>query len=80
MGVHDAYIGKGIGRALIGEVLALADNWFNLRRVELTVYTDNEPAIRLYEKNGFVTEGLMKEFAFRDGGYVDAYCMARIRT
>jgi len=79
MGVHDAYIGKGIGRALIGEVVALADDWFNLRRVELTVYTDNEPAIRLYEKNGFVTEGLMKEFAFRDGSYVDAYCMARIR-
>lgn len=79
MGVHDAYVGKGIGKALIGEVLALADNWFNLRRIELTVYTDNEPAIRLYERHGFVTEGRMKEFAFRDGSYVDAYSMARIR-
>lgn len=80
MGVHDAYVGKGIGKALIGEILALADNWFNLRRIELTVYTDNEPAIRLYERHGFVTEGRMKEFAFRDGSYVDAYSMARIRT
>lgn len=80
MGVHDAYVGKGIGKALIGEILALADNWFNLRRIELTVYTDNEPAIRLYERHGFVTEGRMKEFAFRDGSYVDAYSMARIRS
>lgn len=80
MGVHDAYLGKGIGRALIGEILALADNWFNLRRIELTVYTDNDAAIRLYERNGFVIEGHMKEFAFRDGSYVDAYSMARIRT
>lgn len=80
MGVHDAYVGKGVGRALIGEILAAADNWFNLRRIELTVYTDNEPAIRLYEKNGFVTEGCLKDFAFRDGRYVDAYAMARRRT
>ncbi len=80
MGVHDAYVGKGIGRALIGEILALADNWFNLRRIELTVYVDNDPAIRLYEKNGFVTEGHLREFAFRDGTYVDAYTMARLKT
>lgn len=80
MGVHDAYIGRGIGRALIGEVLALADNWYNLRRIELTVYIDNEPAIRLYERNGFVTEGHLKQFAFRNGHYVDAYSMARLRS
>ena len=80
MGVDDAYVGKGIGAAMIGEILAAADNWFNLRRIELTVYTDNDAAIRLYEKNGFVTEGLFKDFAFRDGSYVDAYAMARLKT
>jgi putative acetyltransferase len=79
MGVHDAYTGRGIGRALIGEILAIADRWLDLRRVELTVYTDNDDAIRLYERNGFVREGHFKQFAFRDGEYVDAYSMARIR-
>ena len=29
----------------------------NLRRVELTVYTDNAPALALYRKFGFETEG-----------------------
>ncbi len=80
MGVHDAYVGKGIGQALIGEVLAIADDWFNLRRIELTVYTDNDAAIRLYEKNGFVTEGCLRDYAFRGGRYVDAYTMARLKT
>lgn len=80
MGVHDDYTGRGVGSALMAAILDIADNWLGLRRVELTVFTDNENAIRLYEKNGFVKEGHMKEFAFRDGEYVDAYSMARLRT
>jgi L-phenylalanine/L-methionine N-acetyltransferase len=31
----------------------LADKWLNLTRLELEVYTDNAPAIRLYKKFGF---------------------------
>ncbi|MGK6312110.1 GNAT family N-acetyltransferase [Neorhizobium sp. DT-125] len=80
MGVHDDFTGRGVGSALMTAVLDIADNWLNLRRVELTVFTDNDNAIRLYEKSGFVKEGHLKEFAFRDGAYVDAYSMARLRT
>ncbi|WP_137137164.1 GNAT family N-acetyltransferase [Rhizobium sp. FKY42] len=80
MGVHDGYRERGIGSALIGEILAIADNWYNIKRLELTVYTDNEAAIRLYRKVGFEVEGTHRDFAFRDGRYVDAYTMARIRN
>ena len=55
----------------------LADNWLNLRRLELQVYIDNEPAIHLYQKFGFEIEGKLADFAFRDGQYVDAYMMAK---
>jgi putative acetyltransferase len=48
-------------------------------RLELEVYVDNAPAIRLYEKFGFIIEGTMVQFAFRDGQYVDTYMMARLR-
>ena len=57
----------------------MADNWLNLKRVELQVYTDNARAIHLYEKFDFVIEGTHKAFAFRDGEYVDAYSMARVK-
>lgn len=79
MGVHDDFTGQGIGSALLAAALDLAENWLALTRIELTVYTDNDPAIALYRKFGFEVEGTHKRFAFRDGAYVDAHMMARLR-
>jgi putative acetyltransferase len=78
MMVRDDWQGQGVGTALMEAAMDLADNWLNLKRLELTVYTDNAPALRLYEKFGFVTEGTLRQFAFRDGEYVDTFTMARI--
>ena len=79
MAVHDKWAGKGVGSALIKAAIDLADKWLNLSRLELTVYTDNEPALHLYKKLGFEIEGTHRKYAFRDGAYVDAYTMARVR-
>ncbi len=79
MGVHDDYQVQGVGTALMKAAMDLADNWLNIKRVELQVYTDNARAIHLYEKFGFVIEGTHRAFAFRDGGYVDARTMARVK-
>jgi putative acetyltransferase len=40
----------------------------------------NEIGIALYEKFGFEIEGTHRRFAFREGEYVDAYSMARVRA
>lgn len=79
MAVRDDWQGKGVGTALMEAAIGLADKWLDLRRLELEVYTDNIPAIRLYEKFGFRIEGTMAAYAFRDGQYVDTYLMARLR-
>ncbi len=79
MAVRDDWHGKGAGSALMRAAVDLADRWLNLTRLELEVYTDNAPAIRLYEKFGFVREGVHKQYTFRDGRFVDAYAMARLR-
>lgn len=79
MAVRDDWHGRGAGTALMVACINLADNWLNLRRVELEVYADNEPALRLYKKFGFEIEGRLVDYAFRDGEYVDAYVMARLR-
>jgi L-phenylalanine/L-methionine N-acetyltransferase len=78
--VRDDWQGKGAGTALMQAAVDLADKWLNLERLELDVYTDNAPAIRLYQKFGFAIEGTLARFAFRDGRYVDAYLMARLRS
>lgn len=79
MAVHDAYAGRGAGAALLAAAIDLADNWFNLRRLELSVYADNGHAIGLYERFGFEREGLLRAYAWRNGAYVDALTMARVR-
>ena len=79
MGVHDDHVGQGVGTALLRALLDAADNWHDLRRLELTVYVDNTPAIALYRRHGFEVEGTLRAYAFRNGAYVDAYAMARVR-
>jgi putative acetyltransferase len=78
MAVRDDWQGKGVGTALMGAALDLADNWLNLERIELRVYVDNAAGIALYEKFGFEIEGTHRRLAFRNGEYVDAYSMARL--
>jgi putative acetyltransferase len=77
--VHDDFHGRGVGTALMAALVDTSDNWLNLKRLELTVFVDNEPAIRLYKKFGFAIEGTRRAEAFRDGRYVDAFGMARLR-
>jgi putative acetyltransferase len=79
MAVHDAYAGRGAGRALLGALVDQADRWLNIGRLELTVWIDNDRAIALYERFGFEREGLMRAFGWRDGAFVDALAMARLR-
>ena len=82
--VRDNLQGRGVGTALMQAALMqaaldLADNWLGLTRVELTVYVDNAAGVALYKKFGFEVEGTHRRYAFRDGEYVNAYSMARIR-
>ncbi|HTD02628.1 GNAT family N-acetyltransferase [Undibacterium sp.] len=78
MGVADSFAGRGIGTALLAELLSLADNWLNLLRTELTVFSDNAQAIHLYSKFGFELEGTFRSYALRNGVFVDAHAMARL--
>ena len=78
MAVRDDSQGKGVGTALLKAAIDLADNWLNLLRLELTVFTDNEAAQRLYRRHGFVMEGTHRAYALRQGRYVDAFAMARL--
>ena len=51
MSVHDDWHNRGVGSALMSAALDIADNWHNYLRPELTVYTDNAAALRLYRNS-----------------------------
>jgi putative acetyltransferase len=80
MAVHDDFQGRGVGSALMGAMIDLADNWLGLRRIEMEVWADNARAVHLYERFGFVVEGTGVQHARRAGELVDAYFMARLRS
>jgi diamine N-acetyltransferase len=52
----------------------------NLNRIYLKVYATNLRAIRCYEKVGYVSEGRLREAAYKHGQYVDFIEMSVLRS
>lgn len=75
MGVVKAYRRMGIGQRLMTHALQKAKD-MGLERIELEVFSANTPAICLYEKMGFVTEGVKVKARKLDGAYDDLLEMA----
>ncbi|MFW5771934.1 MAG: GNAT family N-acetyltransferase [Phototrophicaceae bacterium] len=72
MGIGDpAQRGQGYGTEALALTLNYAFCELNLHRVQLTVFSYNLPAIRLYEKSGFALEGAYRESLIRDGQRFD---------
>ncbi|GHC18501.1 acetyltransferase [Kushneria pakistanensis] len=78
LSVHPDYAGQGMGSQLLRAAINLADNWLNVTRLSLGVYSHNQRAIALYERHGFVREGLSRGMAFGQGRYLDSLEMARL--
>ncbi len=58
---------QGLGYETMELVLNFAFYELNLHRVQLTVFSYNKRAIKLYERLGFKYEGAQREFLQRDG-------------
>ena len=78
MGVAATHRGLGIGARLLAATLGSAIAG-GITRVELTVLVDNAPAISLYQRFGFGTEGLCRDYLVLDGVARDALLMAKLK-
>ena len=77
IGIRKEYCNKGIGT----NFFKILDDWAvknKLTRLELTVEITNKSAINLYEKSGFVIEGIKKNTMLVNGVYIDEYIMSKI--
>ena len=66
-----------MGAALLARTLEAAEA-AGMTRVELEVFASNTRAIRLFERAGFVREGVKRQARLLDGRAEDVVCMARL--
>jgi RimJ/RimL family protein N-acetyltransferase len=71
--------GKGYGTDAMRVILRYAFLELNLRRVALDVFEYNPRAIRSYEKAGFVYEGRVRDYLWREGRRWDLIFMGILR-
>jgi RimJ/RimL family protein N-acetyltransferase len=70
--------GKGIGTALLQTLIEWAEASPLIEKIGMAVFANNEAAIRLYRKLGFVEEGRRpREMKLGPGRYVDDVLMFR---
>ncbi|MBQ8311253.1 MAG: GNAT family N-acetyltransferase [Clostridia bacterium] len=71
--------GRGIGTFAVHAMVTHAFDNMNLRRIELGVLETNHAAIHVYEKVGFVTEGVKRESNYKNGKYVSMIMMGLLK-
>ncbi len=76
MMIQKAHRNKGIGKVLLKELLAWAEQHPLIEKVSLGVFSNNLRAIALYKSLGFVEEGRkVKEFKLAENEYADDILM-----
>lgn len=79
IGLLPRYRGRGLGeRLMIAAIDAARDR--GMERIELEVFGSNDRAIALYERLGFVHEGIRRRAWKIDGRYDDDVLMAKFLT
>lgn len=74
---HPGSLGRGIGAALLADLLEWAESDPRVGKIELLVRATNTRAIQLYEKFGFTEEGRFRSrIKLPDGQMIDDIAMA----
>jgi len=73
--VRKEYWNLGIGGLMLDALIDWARESGVVTKINLSVRCDNEGAIALYEKKGFVKEGTLRKDMLIGGTYIDCYRM-----
>jgi L-phenylalanine/L-methionine N-acetyltransferase len=79
LAIHPAFGGRGLGAAMMEAIVNLAKQQ-QIIRIELSVATINTNAIALYEKHGFVKEGVLRCYTWykNENRFIDEVMMSRV--
>ena len=70
--------GRGIGTEATRLIVGHGFEQLGLHRIALELYSDNHRARRVYEKAGFVVEGVRRQTQVRDGEWADETLMSML--
>jgi len=74
-----AYKGKGIAKEASRLILQYGFDVLKLNRIYLYTESENVAAQKLFEKVGFIKEGLIRSDVFSHGKYADRYVYGMLR-
>jgi L-phenylalanine/L-methionine N-acetyltransferase len=79
LAIHPDFAGKGLGLKMMQEIIELAKQK-GIKRLELSVGTENLRAIELYKKAGFEPEGVLRKYTHlkSEGRFIDELLMSCI--
>ena len=72
------YHGQGLGSEIVSLGLKFSFETLSVHKVFLDVREDNIAAIRIYEKNGFIHEGTLKDHLRKNNRFYDLKLMGAI--
>jgi RimJ/RimL family protein N-acetyltransferase len=73
-----AYWGLGVASELLDALVEWARDGQIIKKINLRVRADNQRAIALYERKGFVVEGTITQAIYVAGVYHDHVCMGLV--
>lgn len=78
--VNPGHISKGIGQAATGWLCNYGFWVLGLQKIYLFTFSDNVAANKLYERLGFVKEGVLRNHHYHLGKFVDRYVFGLLRN
>ncbi len=77
--IHPFFAGQGLGLKMLQQIIEYAGK-NNFKRIELSAGVQNEKAIALYKKAGFVEEGILRKYTYlkTEDRYIDEVMMSYI--
>ncbi|WP_429971548.1 GNAT family N-acetyltransferase [Fructilactobacillus sp. Tb1] len=76
----DRQQGHGYAQIAFQQMIDLMFKTYNMHKLYLYVDVENAPAVHIYKKLGFETEGTIKDQFYSMGSYHDAYYMGLTRS
>ena len=75
--VHQDFIGKGIGKSLLSELISIAKSK-KIHTMVAVIDSENKESIQFHEKFGFVVSGIIKESGYKFDRWLDSVLMQLI--